>query len=450
MPPVGSAAGKADVQQVPEREEWTCSPEVESLDAGKLDGKAPVCNQPAVTTARNATTALTPLMTSSGSFACLDMCTGITGTSTRRSMINIESDNNVESTTHPAESTEGTDLSDDPDRDSSSSSTGQDETLPRSLCATHLAPFSFKASGHHLMFRTDDGKIAKESTHEEERFYTSAGVKLFKQFIVKYTGTATASVSDIQLVQSREVRARSVPSLTPDAYDGDTERSDVCSGNACSASPSAQTAECSAGGNCPMPAGRGVQDTSGSSKLPTPCSSAPTEEPTSPSAGSDKATYGIKKKCSFQKKNFYRSFSPRKKFILLRDVTHGYSRPCVLDIKMGIRNYGLNASTNKRRNKLKKTMATTSSTLGVCKITSHHHHHHITSALWITNPSMTELRFRLIVLKAIFCARITLTRHHITSPFSTHHHTTTVPHARHANVRPRHLNRMCIRQNTRS
>lgn len=52
-------------------------------------------------------------------------------------------------------------------------------------------------------------------------------------------------------------------------------------------------------------------------------------------------------------------------FLMLENITSHYTHPCILDLKMGTRQHGDDASADKRRKQMAKCAASTSASLGV-------------------------------------------------------------------------------------
>lgn len=67
----------------------------------------------------------------------------------------------------------------------------------------------------------------------------------------------------------------------------------------------------------------------------------------------------------FKWKCYFFNSNPLSEFILLENLTWRYRVPCVLDLKMGTRQHGDDASEEKKANQIRKCQQSTSSLIGV-------------------------------------------------------------------------------------
>ena len=102
---------------------------------------------------------------------------------------------------------------------------------------------------------------------------------------------------------------------------------------------------------------RAKTDDSMSGSTMTPVEYKPTADTTDALAGTEKM--------AGQDQSQTQSSERMQQFILLEDLTVGMNKPCVLDLKMGTRQYGIDANEKKKKNQRLKCFQTTSQQLGV-------------------------------------------------------------------------------------
>ncbi|CBX92667.1 hypothetical protein LEMA_P053730.1 [Plenodomus lingam JN3] len=117
--------------------------------------------------------------------------------------------------------------------------------------------------------------------------------------------------------------------------------------------------------NNPLTNGTASTDSGGSSEKPAegtmlPAPIAPKQETVArPVEETPVSEEAIPKETEFQRDERVQQF------ILMEDLTAGMSKPCVLDLKMGTRQYGVEADEKKQRSQRRKCQMTTSRELGV-------------------------------------------------------------------------------------
>ncbi|RXM96583.1 Inositol hexakisphosphate kinase 1 [Acipenser ruthenus] len=193
-----------------------------------------------------------------------------------------------------------------------------------------LEPFVHQVGGHTSMMRYDDHTVCKPLISREERFYESLPPEM-KEFSPEYKGVVLVcfegdSDGYIHLVAYPYVESEGLDH--EDVPERDQPRR--------------------------KHSRRSLHRSSSDHKE---------ERSAVESDGSERS--------GWVKRDGYRSATPE--FLLLENVVHHFEYPCILDLKMGTRQHGDDASEEKAARQMKKCAQSTSATLGVYQMDTGHY-----------------------------------------------------------------------------
>ncbi|KAJ1109160.1 hypothetical protein NDU88_006524 [Pleurodeles waltl] len=233
-----------------------------------------------------------------------------------------------------------------------------------------LEPFIHQVGGHSSMMRYDDHTVCKPLISREQRFYESLPPEM-KEFTPEYKGVVSVcfegdSDGYINLVAYPYVESENADQeVTPERDQPrrkHSRRSFHRSGSSTEHKDEKQ--------------GLSVENTESIQEMKSPKvelqiqSDVPFQMLDGNSGlSSEKISYNPwSLRCHKQQLNRMRSESKDRKlykFLLLENVVHHFKFPCVLDLKMGTRQHGDDASEEKAARQMKKCEQSTSATLGV-------------------------------------------------------------------------------------
>ncbi|XP_076850353.1 inositol hexakisphosphate kinase 1 [Brachyhypopomus gauderio] len=248
--------------------------------------------------------------------------------------------------------------------------TGQHGTGPAQGChgGVPLEPFVHQVGGHTSMMRYDDHTVCKPLVSREQRFYESLPPEM-KEFTPEYKGVVLVCFEGdldgyINLVAYPYVESEGLEHEDPPERDQPRRKH---SRRSLHRSSSEHKDE--------RPAHESESSES-LQELKSPRielqihSDVPFQMLDSNSGlSSEKISHNPwSLRCHKQQLSRMRSESKERKlykFLLLENVVHHFSCPCILDLKMGTRQHGDDASEEKAARQMKKCEQSTSATLGV-------------------------------------------------------------------------------------
>ncbi|XP_069792981.1 inositol hexakisphosphate kinase 1 isoform X2 [Narcine bancroftii] len=241
-------------------------------------------------------------------------------------------------------------------------------TVPERSKGVLLEPFNHQVGGHTSMMRYDDHTVCKPLISREQRFYESLPPEM-KEFTPEYKGVVSVCFEGgcdgyINLVAYPYVESENM------------EQEEVQEREQPRRKHSRRSLYRSASGSEHLIQIDNSDNTESSQEMKSPrmelqiSSDIPFQMLDSNSTLiSEKISFNPwSLRCHKQQLSRMRSDSKDRKlykFLLLENVVHHFGYPCILDLKMGTRQHGDDASEEKAARQIKKCELSTSSALGV-------------------------------------------------------------------------------------
>ncbi|XP_073447789.1 inositol hexakisphosphate kinase 1 [Aquarana catesbeiana] len=237
-----------------------------------------------------------------------------------------------------------------------------------------LEPFIHQVGGHSSMMRYDDHTVCKPLIPREQRFYESLPPEM-KEFTPEYKGVVSVcfegdSDGYINLVAYPYVESETVDNEEPPPEWDHPRRKHSRRGLHRTNSTASSTDHKEERPTLSTENSESVSEMK-SPKLELMNQSDVPFQMLDGNSGvsSERISYNPwSLRCHKQQLNRMRSESKDRKlykFLLLENVVHHFKFPCVLDLKMGTRQHGDDASEEKAARQMKKCEQSTSATLGV-------------------------------------------------------------------------------------
>ncbi|ELU06458.1 hypothetical protein CAPTEDRAFT_164378 [Capitella teleta] len=223
--------------------------------------------------------------------------------------------------------------------------------------AVRLEPFAHQVGGHACMLRYDDTSVCKPLINREKHFYQIMPQEL-RAFTPQFRGV-------VEVLIEKDNEGYTCMTAFPQA----APSSSSLSNRRCSASKSRSVPNLMPGSSSPSSGGDTAQSDSDSDSeescfKPSASSSIRRRRvPSSPETGG--SSNGRSPWCvRLHRELLAKMQNQAHTFIVLENLAARFQLPCILDLKMGTRQHGDDASDEKRRSQIRKCESTTSSQLG--------------------------------------------------------------------------------------